>query len=329
MSATATAPRSNTARPTLSSRKVYVAAGIIFAVAVLLAALRVGEKAGRLSDWQALALGVVQGATELLPISSSGHLILLPWMANWTYLENHDSFNKTFDVALHLGTLIAVVAYFWHDIGHYISAWIASVKRRTIETADERIAWAVAAGTIPAALAGAFGESVIESRLGEPWQIAITLSVFGVLLWVVDKRPQERGLDDVGVRNGFLIGVAQVLALIPGVSRSGITITAGRYWKLDRDSAARMSFLLLVPVVLGAVIYKGFKHVILESLPAGSGGPFLVGTLAALAVGLAAIQILLDYLRQHNYTIFAVYRVCLAAVIVILIVADVLPATFG
>lgn len=330
MSATsATAPRTSTARPTLSSRKVYVVAGIIFAVAVLLAALRVGEKAGRLSDWQALALGVVQGATELLPISSSGHLILLPWMANWTYLEHHDSFNKTFDVALHLGTLIAVVAYFWHDIGHYIAAWIASVKRRTIETADERIAWAVAAGTIPAALAGALGESIIESRLGEPWQIAITLAVFGILLWVVDKRPQQRGLDDIGIRNGFLIGLAQVLALIPGVSRSGITITAGRYWKLDRDSAARMSFLLLVPVVLGAVLYKGFKHVILESLPAGSGGPFLVGTLAALAVGLAAIQILLDYLRRHNYTIFAVYRVVLAVIIVILIVADVLPATFG
>jgi undecaprenyl-diphosphatase len=330
MSATsATAPRSNAARPTLSSKKVYVVAGIVFAIAVLLAALGVGEKAGRLSDWQALALGVVQGATELLPISSSGHLILLPWAANWTYLENHDSFNKTFDVALHLGTLIAVVAYFWSDIGHYITAWVASVRRRSIDSADERIAWAVAAGTIPAALAGALGESVIESRLGQPWQIAIMLAVFGVLLWVVDRRPQTRGLDDVGIRNGFLIGLAQVLALIPGVSRSGITITAGRYWKLDRDAAARMSFLLLVPVVLGAVIYKGFKHVILESLPAGSGGPFLVGTLAALAVGLAAIQILLDYVRRHNYTVFAVYRVCLAVIVVILIVTDVLPATFG
>jgi undecaprenyl-diphosphatase len=317
-----------TSGPRLAGRKVYGIAGIIFAVAVVLAALGVGEKAGRLSDWQALALGVVQGATELLPISSSGHLILLPWMANWTYLETHESFNKTFDVALHLGTLIAVVAYFWWDIGRYIVAWVASIRKRSVNTADERIAWAVAAATIPAAIAGAAGESFIEKKLGQPWQIAITLAVFGVLLWLMDKRPQTRNLDQVSVKTGFLIGLAQVLALIPGVSRSGITITAGRGYELDRDAAARMSFLLLVPVVLGAVIYKGTKHVILNPLPAGSGGPFLVGTLAALAVGLAAIQILLDYVRRHNYTIFAVYRVCLAIVIVLLIVTDVLPATF-
>jgi undecaprenyl-diphosphatase len=314
--------------PRLAGRKLYVVAGIIFAVAVLLAALGVGEKAGRLSDWQALALGVVQGATELLPISSSGHLILLPWMANWTYLEQHAAFNKTFDVALHLGTLIAVVAYFWWDIGRYIAAWVASIRKRAVETADERIAWAVAAATIPAALAGALGEEFIEKKLGQPWQIAITLSVFGVLLWLMDKRPQTRTLDHISVKTGFFIGLAQVLALIPGVSRSGITITAGRGYELDRDAAARMSFLLLVPVVLGAVIYKGTKHVILNPLPAGSAGPFLVGTLAALAVGLAAIQVLLDYVRRHNYTIFAVYRVSLAVIIVLLIVTDVLPATF-
>jgi len=307
---------------------VYVAATLIFLVAVVMAALRIGEKPGRLSDWQALVLGIVQGATELLPISSSGHLILVPWAANWHYLETHESFNKTFDVALHLGTLIAVVAYFWWDIGRYIVAWVASLRRRSIETADERIAWAVAAATIPAALAGALGESFIEKKLGQPWQIAIMLAVFGVLLWVVDRQPAERHLDDVGVRNGFLIGCAQVLALMPGVSRSGITITAGRLWKLDRDAAARMSFLLLVPVVLGAVLYKGLKDVVLNPLPAGSAGPFLVGTLAALAVGLAAIQVLLDYVRRHDYTIFAVYRVCLAVIIVLLIATDVLPATF-
>jgi undecaprenyl-diphosphatase len=324
----APAQREETRGPTLSSRKVYGVAAIIFAVSVVLAAIGVGEKAGRLSDWQALALGVVQGATELLPISSSGHLILLPWMANWTYLETHDAFNKTFDVALHLGTLIAVVVYFWWDIGRYIVAWVTSLRRRSIETADERIAWAVAAATIPAAIVGALGEDFIEKKLGQPWQIAITLSVFGVLLWLVDRGPQERGMDEIGVKSGFWIGCAQVLALMPGVSRSGITITAGRLWKLDRDAAARMSFLLLVPVVLGAVLYKGVKDVLFGSLPAGSGGPFLVGTLAALAVGLAAIQVLLDYVRRHNYTIFAVYRVVLAVIIALLIVTDVLPATF-
>jgi undecaprenyl-diphosphatase len=307
---------------------VYVAATLIFLVAVVMAALRIGEKPGRLSDWQALVLGIVQGATELLPISSSGHLILVPWAANWHYLETHESFNKTFDVALHLGTLVAVVAYFWNDIGRYVAAWFGTLRRRRIETADERIAWAVAAATIPAAIAGAVGESVIEKHLGDPWQIAVALAVFGILLWLADRLPQQRGLEDVGIRNGFLIGLAQVLALIPGVSRSGITITAARAWKLERDDAARFSFLLLVPVVLGAVVYKGLKNVVLEPLPPGSTGPFVVGTLASVAVGLVAIKALLGYVRRHDYTIFAVYRVALAIVILILIATNARGSTF-
>jgi undecaprenyl-diphosphatase len=312
-----------------SSRLVYAVAGVVFLVALVLAAFRVGERAGRLSDWQALVLGIVQGATELLPISSSGHLILVPWAADWTYLETHTSFNKTFDVALHLGTLVAVVFYFWNDIARYISAWVRSIRRRRVVTADERIAWAVAGATIPAAIAGAVGESFIEKKLGDPWQIAITLAVFGVVLWLADRLPERRGLDQVGVKAGFLIGCAQVLALMPGVSRSGITITAGRLWRLDRDAAARLSFLLLVPVVLGAVIYKGLKDVVLNPLPAGSGGPFLVGTLAAAAVGLLAIQTLLGYVRRHDYSLFAAYRVVLAAVILIVIATGVRDATFG
>jgi undecaprenyl-diphosphatase len=307
---------------------VFGIATLVFLVAVVLAALRIGEKPGRLSDWQALVLGITQGATELLPISSSGHLILVPWVANWHYLEAHESFNKTFDVALHLGTLVAVVLYFWSDIVRYVVAWVGSVRRRSVETTDERIAWAVAAATIPAAIAGAAGESAIEKHLGDPWQIAITLAVFGILLWVADRLPERRHLDGIGVRNGFLIGLAQVLALIPGVSRSGITITASRAWQLDRDSAARFSFLLLVPVVLGAVVFKGTKDVILNPLPPGSTGPFIVGMLASVAVGLAAIQALLGYLRRHDYTIFVVYRIALAIVIVLLILSDARGSTF-
>jgi undecaprenyl-diphosphatase len=307
---------------------VYGTATLVFVVAVVMAAFRIGEKPGRLSDWQALVLGVVQGATELLPISSSGHLVLVPWAANWHYLETHDSFNKTFDVALHFGTLVAVVVYFWGDIVRYVVAWFGTLRRRRIETADERIAWAVAAATIPAAIAGAVGESVIEKHLGDPWQIAIVLAVFAVLLWLADRLPQTRGLDEIGLRNGFLIGLAQVLALIPGVSRSGITITAGRAWKLERDAAARFSFLLLVPVVLGAVVYKGLKDVVFQSLPAGSMGPFVVGTLAAVAVGLVAIKALLGYVRRHNYTVFVVYRIALAVVIVILIATEARGASF-
>jgi undecaprenyl-diphosphatase len=311
-----------------SSRLVYAGAGLVFLVAVLLAAMRVGERAGRLSDWQALVLGIVQGATELLPISSSGHLILVPWAANWTYLETHDSFNKTFDVALHLGTLVAVVFYFWSDIVRYVAAWVGSIRRRSVTTPDERLAWAVFAATIPAAIAGAAGESFIERKLGQPWQIAIVLAVFGVVLWLADRLPEQRRLTDIRVRSGFAIGVAQVLALVPGVSRSGITITAGRLWRLDRDAAARFSFLLLVPVVLGAVIFKTLKDVVLNPLPAGSGGPFLVGTLAALAVGLVAIDALLGYVRRHDYSLFALYRLTVAVVVLIVIATGVRDSTF-
>jgi undecaprenyl-diphosphatase len=309
-------------------RLVYGLAAVLFAVAVVLAVARVGEQAGRLSDWQALALGITQGLTELLPISSSGHLILVPWIGNWHYLETHKSFNKTFDVALHLGTLLAVILYFWSDVVRYVGAWFRSVGRRSIGDDDERLAWYILAATIPAALAGALGEETIESRLGQPWQIAIFLSVFGALLWIADRSSQVRRIQDLRFGTAFLIGISQILALMPGVSRSGITITTGRFAKLDRDSAARFSFLLLIPIVFGAVLYKGVKHMVLHSLPAGSTGPFVVGTLAAAAVGLVAIDFLLGYVRRHDYTPFVVYRLIAAAVIVLIIVSGWRHATF-
>jgi undecaprenyl-diphosphatase len=268
--------------------------------AALLAALGVGEVTGVLSDWQAFVLGVVQGFTELLPISSSGHLILVPWLGDWTYLEQHPDFNKTFDVALHLGTLIAVVAYFWDDIVALVGAWFRSVGHRGIRSVEERTAWCVFAATIPAAIAGALGESVVEERLGEPWQIALFLAIFGVLLWLADRMPQERKIEDLRVGQAIAIGVAQAAALAPGVSRSGITITMARALRFDRDAAARFSFLLLVPVVLGAVLYKGLTDVVLGELPDGWVGPFLVGMLAAAGSGLIAIEALLGYVRRHN-----------------------------
>jgi len=288
-------------------------------VAVILSFADVGEKAGRLSDWQAFVLGVTQGLTELLPISSSGHLILVPWIADWHYLEAHPDFNKTFDVALHLGTLVAVVAYFWADVKLYVGAWFRSVSHRSIRTTDERIAWWIFAATVPAAIAGALGESTIENHLGQPWQIAIFMSVFAVLLYIADRSLQERKIENLGFWPAFWIGTSQILALMPGVSRSGITITTGRFLRLERDAAARFAFLLLIPIVFGAVVYKGLKDVVLNPLPAGSIGPFVVGTMAATAVGLIAIDLLLGYLRRHDYTVFVIYRLVLAALIVIVI----------
>src|SRR6187431_980558 len=134
-------------------RLSYTIAVVLLAVAVVLAVLGVGEQAGRLTNWQAFTLGIVQGFTELLPISSSGHLILVPWLAQWGYLESHPDFNKTFDVSLHLGTLVAVLAYFWADVVRYVRAWFRSVGARSIRTLDERVAWWIFAATIPAAIA--------------------------------------------------------------------------------------------------------------------------------------------------------------------------------
>jgi undecaprenyl-diphosphatase len=307
---------------------VYAVAGVLLGVAIVLAALRVGERAGRLSDWQALALGATQGLSELLPISSSGHLILVPWLAKWHYLETHESFNKTFDVALHLGTLVAVVAYFWADVVRYVRAWVASVGARAIRRDVERLAWAIAIATIPAGIAGALGEDAIDKHLGQPWQIAIFLAVFGVLLWIADRTPERERLEDLTLGRAVAIGLSQVLALMPGVSRSGITITTGRFSGLSRDAAARFSFLLLIPIVLGAVLWKGLKHVVLDPLPAGSAGPFVVGTIAAAAVGLVAIDLLLGYVRRHSYSPFVLYRLTVAAFVLAVIASGWRGSTF-
>ena len=307
---------------------VYGAAGAALGLALVLTLLGVADDPDALTNGQAFALGVVQGLTELLPISSSGHLILVPWASEWTYLEEHDRFNQTFDVALHLGTLVAVGAYFWGDVVRLVRAFFRSVGNRRIETPDERIAWFVLVATIPAGAIGLGGEDVIADTLGEPWQIAALLAAGAALLWWADRFPQERAMGDLGLRYAVVMGFAQALALAPGVSRSGITITAGRLMRLDRDGAARFSFLLLLPTVLGAVLLKGVGDVLLGDLPDGWEGPFLVGTLAALGSGLLAIDWLLGYVRRHTYGVFVLYRLVLAAAVVLAIVAGARSATF-
>ncbi|HET9243318.1 MAG TPA: undecaprenyl-diphosphate phosphatase [Gaiella sp.] len=307
---------------------VYTAAGAALAVAVLLTVLGVGDDPAKLPNWQALVLGLVQGATELLPISSSGHLILVPWLFDWDYLEANDAFNQTFDVSLHLGTLVAVGAYFWGDLKALVVAWLRTLRRRSISTTDERIAWVVVAATIPAGLIGFALEDVIAENLGEPWQIAIFLAGFGLLLGWADRRPATRTTGDLTLRQGLAVGLAQSLSLMPGVSRSGITITAGRFLGLDRDSAARFSFLLLLPITFAAVLFKGLTDVLLADLPDGMAGPFVVGVLASLGSGLLAIVFLLGYVRRHSYDIFVVYRLIAATVILLLIATGVRAATF-
>ncbi len=307
---------------------VYGVAGAALGLAVVLVLVGFADDPDALTNGQAFVLGVVQGATELLPISSSGHLTLVPWAAEWTYLEENDRFHQTFDVALHLGTLVAVAAYFWSDLVRLVRAWLGTLARRRIETADDRIAWFVVVATIPAGIVGLLGEDLIADNLGEPWQIAILLAAGALLLAWADHFPERKHMGDLGLRHAVVMGLAQALALAPGVSRSGITITAARFMGLDRDGAARFSFLLLLPTVLGAVVLKGVGDVLLGDLPAGWQGPFLVGMLAALGSGLLAIDWLLGYVRRHTYEVFVWYRLVVAALVALAIVSGARSATF-
>jgi undecaprenyl-diphosphatase len=279
------------------------------------------------SNLEALLLGVVQGLTEFLPISSSGHLIIVPWLQDYTFLSEDESFNKTFDVALHAGTLIAAVAFFRMEVWRLIVGFVSAVRRRAIETSEERLAVAIAIGTVPAVIAGGLASDFIDEHLGEPWMIALQLIFFGALLDWADRRPQRRRLEGSQVRDGAWIGIAQVLALAPGTSRSGITITAARFLGLDRDAAARFSFLLLIPIVAGATLFKGVSAVH-EGLPPGVGGPMVVGTLAAAISGYAAIVWLLRLVRTTSYRPFVLYRYAAGIAILIVIATGLRPATF-
>jgi len=280
-----------------------------------------------MSELEALLLGIIQGLTEFLPISSSGYLIIVPWLQDYTFLLDHHEFNKTFDVALHAGTLIAAIGYFRREVVDLTRGFLGAVRERAIKTPDQRLSVAIAVGTIPAVLAGAFGSGFIADHLGEPWMIAIQLIVFGALLLHADRLPQRKALGGSTIKDGFYIGLAQVLALAPGTSRSGITITAARYLGLDRDSAARFSFLLLIPIVAGATVFEAIGA-INEGLPSGVAGPMIVGTIAAAVSGYLAIAFLLRLLRTMSYAPFVYYRYAAGAAILLIIATGLRPATF-
>ncbi|MGE5460378.1 MAG: undecaprenyl-diphosphatase UppP [Solirubrobacterales bacterium] len=275
---------------------------------------------------QAIVLGITQGVTEFAPVSSSGHLILVPWLFGWSIL-NDPNFNKTFDVALHVGTLLGALVYFRRDVARYLAAWIRSIRARSIATTDERLAWALVIGTIPGALAGALLEEVIQEKLGQPIIIAVMLAVFGVVLVVVDRiAGVRRGVEDLTVRDGLVLGVAQAIALQPGVSRSGVTITAGRAMGLDRAGAARFSFLLSMPIIAGAGVFKGLD-LVKTGMPVGMGGPFVLGVLSSAVSGFLVIAFLLSYLRKHDFAVFLWYRLAVAALVIGLVVTGTRPGT--
>jgi undecaprenyl-diphosphatase len=272
---------------------------------------------------QAIILGIVQGLTEFLPISSSGHLLLVPWLFNWHFLLENPDLNKTFDVALHLGTFVAVVIYFWREIGRLISAWVRSIARRSLADPEAKLAWLLIVSTIPAAFVGVLFEDFITNHLGKPWMIGVAMIVFAGFMYLIDHVAKlDRKVEALTWVDALLIGVAQALALLPGVSRSGITMMTGLLLRLDRESAARYSFLMSIPVIGGAAAYKGLE-IAKDGLPAGTAMPFAVGMVSAAISGIAAIWFVLAYLKRHNFNVFVVYRIVIGVGVLVLVVAGV------
>ncbi len=277
---------------------------------------------------QAAVLGVTQGLSEFAPISSSGHLILVPWAFGWNDVLADADANKAFDVALHLGTFLGAALYLRREVWTLTRAWFASVRARAVRSAEERLAWFLALSAIPGAVAGALGEKFINERLGEPWQIAVFLLVFGVLLYAVDARAKQAvSYHDIGARQATAMAVGQALALMPGVSRSGVTITAGRATGMTRDAAARFSFLMSLPIILGAGVYSGVRALSSDVGGSFTAGAVAVGVTASAVTGALAVWGVLAFVRRYSMAAFLAYRVAVAAAVLLLIATNVRPAT--
>jgi undecaprenyl-diphosphatase len=272
-----------------------------------------------LSTLHAIILGIVQGLTEFLPISSSGHLILVPELFGWTELTDDASLEKTFDVALHVGTLVAVLWYFRRDVGHYVVAALGSIRRRTIDSVDARLAWLLLLSAVPGAIVGALLAGVIEDELGDPVLIGVNLIVFALVLEWADRARGTRLTDEFHGRDAVIMGVAQALALSPGVSRSGVTISAGRWLHFDRESATRLAFLMSIPITAGAALYETFDVFVQgDGIPPGFGGAFFWGMVSAGISGFVAIAFLLRFVRTHSFRPFVIYRIVVGIAVIVI-----------
>ena len=257
---------------------------------------------------QAVVLAIVQGLSEFLPISSSGHLILVPHFFGWP------DQGLAFDVAVHVGTLVAVLAYFRRQLSGLLSGWLDSVFRGK-QTRDSRLAWQILAATVPVGLAGLTFADFIEANFRNPLFVAGTLTFFGILMVVADRWSRgDRDEFDLTWPQAMAIGCAQALALMPGTSRSGITMTAGRGMGLSRSAAARFAFLLSVPGIAAAGAYEAMK--LFSSPEPVEWLPMSVGVIFAALSGIACIHFLIKFIERIGLLPFAIYRLFLAAVIV-------------
>lgn len=274
---------------------------------------------------QAVLVALIQGLTEFIPVSSSAHLELVPWMAGWE--EGGLVGSLAFDVFLHLGTLVALVAFFARDWVRLIGAGLASLRERRIgDDPDRRVAWLLVAATVPAAIIGFALEGLIEEAFHRDSDAArLTIAGFLVVgaigLWMADRLgSRDRDLADLRLPSALAIGLSQALALLPGISRSGATLTAGLALGLDRESAARFSFLLATPITLGAGLY-GSRRLFTESLTGNEWLAIGAGFAVAAVSGMLAIGFLLAWLRRRSVAVFSIYRIAFAALVVALVLA--------
>lgn len=251
---------------------------------------------------QAVILGLVQGVGEFLPISSSAHLVLVPWLANWMYS------GLTFDIALHVGTLIAVVIYFWRDWLNLLHKGFTRSQER-----EGKLFWYLVLATIPGALIGYLLEDIAETVFRNPVLIAVMLIVLGVILYIVDQKGKKQtDVQHISLKTSFLIGLSQALAIIPGVSRSGVTMTTALALGMTREGAARFSFLLSAPIILGAALVKLPKVI---ANPAMIDINFIAGMVVSCLAGLVSIGFLLRYIQTRTFLPFVIYRFALGAVV--------------
>ena len=262
---------------------------------------------------QSIILGIVQGVCEFLPISSSAHLILIPYLFNFN-LEMSNSAKLAFDVALHFGTLISVLAIFWKDwLNLFKGAFNKVFKKK--DSFENKMFWYLVLATIPGALVGFLFEDIVENVVrGNVLIIALVLAVVGVLIYLGDKwaskhYKKETSFEQMSLKQTFLIGLSQALAVIPGFSRSGTTILTGRILGVSRDAVAKFTFLLSTPIIFGAAIVHITDLVITKEV--------IIGIITSALVGIVCIRFLLSYIKKHDFSIFAVYRVLLALAVIV------------
>jgi undecaprenyl-diphosphatase len=263
----------------------------------------------------AIVLGITQGLSEFLPISSSGHLRLVPWLFGWDDFAGDAGLEKAFDVALHLGTLVGAIAYFRADIARYLRAAFTSAGEGTD---DRRVAWLLVVSAVPAAVTGGLFADTIEEKTGYIWLIATMLIAFGLVLAWADRRPGVRTVADVRLRDALLMGAGQAVALQPGVSRSGVTMTVGRFAGMGRDGAARFAFLMSLPITTGALVFKAVDVAGEGGIPDGFAAPFVWGIVASGLTGWLAVWGMLRLLKTRTFAPFVAYRVVVGAGVLVL-----------